>query len=139
MSTLSRSAATLAATALFGMLVACGPFLRNETDPLPAPGAPLAPTGLKVEGSVTRVLTWEPVERATSYDVRYSRRNYAWNDPNEWDPWIVVHEASTGSGYRLRAMGRSERRFAVRARNEKGPGAWSATVEHTPARKGRDR
>ena len=83
---------------------------------------------------MTRVLTWNAVADVTSYDVRFSLRNYAFNDPNEWDPW-KLREGIRGTDYALPAMGRAERRFAVRARNENGPGAWSSTVEHTPPRR----
>lgn len=104
-------------------LASCGAILRDETDPTPAPGTPPEPTGLEVSGDVTRVLTWDSVEGAVAYDVRYSMRDYAFADPNKWDPWVTVEEATSGTTYRLMAMGRHERRFAVRARNERGPGA----------------
>lgn len=134
--TLLRGTALLLGVIAIASLSGCGPSLRDETDPAPAPGTPPAPTGLKVRGDVTRVLTWEPVDGATSYDVRFSRRSYGFRDPNKWDPWVVRQEATTGTEYRLRAMGRYHRRFAVRAWNAKGPGAWCPTVEHTPPRRG---
>ena len=124
---LTRTALLLGTIA---MMSGCEP-LRDETDPLPAPGTPPEPTGLHVTGAVTRVLTWTAVAGATSYDVRFSRRSYGFGDPNKWEPW-KLRDGITKPEYRLRAMGRYHRRFAVRARNEKGPGTWSATVEHTP-------
>ena len=73
-------------------------MVRDESDPAPAPSTP--PAGLKVSGAVTRVLTWDAVEGATSYDVRYSARNYAFNDPNKWDPWVLC-EGIAGTTHRL--------------------------------------
>ena len=78
---------------------------------------------------MTRVLTWDAVEGATSYDVRYSARNYAFNDPNKWDPWVLC-EGIAGTTHRLLAMGRAERRFAVRAHNDKGQALGVKPVVH---------
>ena len=75
------------------------------------------------------MLTWDAVEGAMSYDVRYSARNYAFNDPNKWDPWVAVRG---DSGHHPPAASDGPSGAAVRrsCAQLQGPGAWCEAVVH---------
>ena len=92
----------------------------------PTPGAPAIPTGLSVTAADQRlVVAWNPVERATAYDVQWTSEGEDFSEDRQTE---VMETMTTIAGL-VNGVTYSMR---VRARNAGGNSGWSRPEMGTP-------